>query len=116
MFAVAFKACSECSYFKHMTVRWVGSHSQAPAWHLPAQVLEMGSIGQVCAAQRAGAAHRGHLDSAMLLLIASVIPIPALPEDLKPHKTLVREMLIFIKCIFSEVCKYCLFNILFLFS
>lgn len=59
MFAVAFKAYTECSYIEQVTVKWVDAHSQAPAWHLPAQVLEVGSTGQVCAAQSAGAAHTG---------------------------------------------------------
>lgn len=117
MFVVAFKACPECSQIEQMTVKWMDAHSQTPAWQLPAQVLEVGSTWQVCAAQSAGAAHSCHLNCAMLLLIVPVIPIPGLPENLKPLKTLVREMLIFIKHLFfSEVYKYCLFNILFLFS
>lgn len=93
MFAVAFKACTECSYIEQVTVRWMDAHSQAPAWHLPAQVLEVGSTGWVCATQSSGAAHTEHLDSATLLLIAPVIPIPGLSENLKPLKTLVREPL-----------------------
>lgn len=59
MFADAFKACTECSYMEQMMVRWMDAHSQAPAWHLPALVLEVGSTGQVCAAQSAVAAHTG---------------------------------------------------------
>lgn len=72
-----------------MTVKWMDAHSQTPAWQLPAQVLEVGSTWQVCAAQSAGAAHSCHLNCAMLLLIVPVIPIPGLPENLKPLKTLV---------------------------
>lgn len=83
-----------------MIVKRIAACSQAPAWYLPAQMLEVGSTGQSRAASGAAAACAGrarqgcHRDGAVLLLIVTVMLIPGLPEKLNRLRIFVSEMLI----------------------